>query len=94
MSLSDLRRFLGGGVNNLELRIRQIAANKIGNRDLAIFYDPDSEKKFQWAIHLGNNYKSVGLGEVDGQIIVSSESLEDAVTKLAVAVYDYNETES
>lgn len=61
----------------IEEEIKKIIDKKEGNKEFAIFYNGG-----EWSFLLGNEYKSVNLGEVGGEIESSGNSLEEAISEM------------
>ena len=61
-----------------EQRLTHILAAYSGDgyREMAIFYNEG-----MWSIHVGNEYRSVGLGEVAGEYVFNSLRLEECIAQ-------------
>ena len=67
---------------NIEKQIKEIIKLKPDNKELAIFYDGESE----WMMSLGNKSVHVMLGEVEGEINVTGDSIEDVMFNMQIAM--------
>ena len=63
---------------DIEKEIQAIVHAKTGNKEIAFFYDPDTE----WTFSVGNPSIHVMLGEVGGETETRGKTMEEVITKM------------
>ena len=64
----------------VEVLLDDIANLKQGNKEMALFYEPDCVPN--WEFHLGNTSQTVNLGEVAGEFEVWGYTLSEVIMKM------------
>jgi hypothetical protein len=63
---------------DIEKEIIELIKSKPGNKELALFFDPESD---DWTLELGNNSDVVMLGETSGEITVNGPDIATVIAK-------------
>ena len=64
-------------------------AEKVGDKEFALFYAPAPNSK-DWRADIGNPSSHVGLGEIEGEISASGDTPEEATSNLLKAIREAN----
>lgn len=64
---------------DIEKELKAIIEAKIGNKEMAVFFDPEVD---YWTLALGNPTNCVMLGETSGEIEITGETLKDTIIKM------------
>ena len=59
---------------DISSELKSLIDKKRGNSELALFWTEEC-----WSLHLGNPTNCVALGEVEGELQTSGETIEDAI---------------
>lgn len=63
---------------DISSELKSLIDNKRGNSELALFSNWTGTEEC-WSLHLGNPTNCVALGEVEGELQTSGETIEDAI---------------
>lgn len=67
---------------DVETLLASIIELKKGNRELALFYDPDDDLECAWHGKLGNRSSFVALGEINGDYEADGSTMKECLEKL------------